>query len=72
MSKLAEADIDDMLSTLIQISPPATVSIVTILGLTLHEWVYVATFAYTIVAIVTLIKKHWINKDEKDDEDKRR
>nr|DAG16836.1 MAG TPA: holin [Caudoviricetes sp.] len=58
-----DLDIDEMISTLIQASPPVTVSVITILGLTLHEWVYVATIIYTIVAIATLIKKHWLNKD---------
>jgi hypothetical protein len=58
-----DLDIDEMISTIIQASPPVTVSVITILGLTLHEWVYVATIVYTIVAIATLIKKHWLNKD---------
>ncbi len=58
-----DLDIDEMISTIIQASPPVTVSVITILGLTLHEWVYVATIIYTIVAIATLIKKHWLNKD---------
>lgn len=62
---LAEVDINEMLSTLIQVSPPVTVSVITILGLTLHEWVYVATILYTLIAIITLIKKHWIDKDDK-------
>lgn len=58
-----DLDIDEMISAIIQASPPVTVSVITILGLTLHEWVYVATIIYTIVAIATLIKKHWLNKD---------
>lgn len=61
---LTEADIDEMVSSIIQISPPVTVSVITVLGLTLHEWVYVVTILYTLIAIVTLIKKHWIDKDD--------
>lgn len=52
------------LEHIIQFSPPVAVSVVTILGLSLQEWVYIATIIYTILGIITLIKKHWIKKDE--------
>ena len=42
--------------------PPVAVSSFTLLGLTLHEWIYVVTIIYTVIAIVVLIKKTFFPK----------
>lgn len=47
----------NMRDEVIKMTPPAVISGVTIMGLPLHEWVYVMTIVYTIVGIVCLIKK---------------
>ena len=65
-------DKDATISNLVQLSPPVVVSSVTILGVSLHDWVYVATIIYTIVGIATLIKKHWWNTDNETEDDSRR
>ena len=50
-------------------TPPAVVSGVTIMGLPLHEWVYVMTIVYTIVGIVCLIKKTFFTHNKNNDEE---
>ena len=55
--------LDDVISALVKASPSLTVTGMTILGITLHQWVYVATILYTLVAIATLIKRFWMKKD---------
>lgn len=36
------------------------------MGLTLHDWTYVFTIIYTLLGIITLVKKHWLGgKDDR-------
>lgn len=42
-------------------SPPIAVTGVTFLGVALSDWVYIGTIVYTIVGIITMIKKHWVD-----------
>lgn len=57
-------------------TPPVFVSGLTLFGVQLHDWVYLATLLYTFIAIVTIIRKNWItnntakNISNKDDNDK--
>lgn len=46
---------------LINMSPPIAVTGVTVLGVALSDWVYIGTIVYTIVGIITMIKKHWVD-----------
>lgn len=46
---------------IINMSPPIAVTGVTILGVTLSDWVYIGTIVYTIVGIITMIKKNWVD-----------
>lgn len=46
---------------IINISPPIAVTGVTFLGVALSDWVYIGTIVYTIVGIITMIKKHWVD-----------
>lgn len=46
---------------IINMSPPIAVTGVTILGVTLSDWVYIGTIVYTIVGIITMIKKYWVD-----------
>lgn len=46
---------------LICLSPPLAVTGVTVLGVALSDWVYIGTIVYTIVGIITMIKKHWVD-----------
>ena len=45
----------------INMSPPIAVTGVTVLGVALSDWVYIGTIVYTIVGILTMIKKHWVD-----------
>lgn len=45
---------------IINMSPPIAVTGVTFLGVALSDWVYIGTIVYTIVGILTMIKKHWV------------
>ena len=45
----------------ISMSPPIAVTGVTVLGVALSDWVYIGTLVYTIVGIITMIKKHWVD-----------
>lgn len=56
--------LEDVISALVKASPSLTVTGMTILGITLHQWVYVVTILYTLVAIATLIKRFWMKKDD--------
>lgn len=47
--------------TTISMSPPIAVTGVTVLGVALSDWVYIGTIVYTIVGILTMIKKHWVD-----------
>lgn len=49
-------------------TPPAVISGVTIMGLPLHEWVYVMTIIYTIVGIICLVKKTFFPNNNKNGE----
>ena len=46
---------------IISMSPPIAVTGVTFLGVALSDWVYIGTIVYTIVGIITMIKKHWVD-----------
>ena len=46
---------------IINMSPPIAVTGVTVLGVALSDWVYIGTIVYTIVGIITMIKKHWVD-----------
>lgn len=52
---------DGIVNSIIQMSPPVAVSGITMFGISMHDWVYVATLIYTVVGIATLIKKHWLS-----------
>lgn len=64
---------DDNLDTATSLIPeflkiclPLTISGATLMGLTLHDWTYVFTIIYTLLGIVTLVKKHWLGgKDDR-------
>ena len=45
----------------ISMSPPIAVTGVTFLGVALSDWVYIGTIVYTIVGIITMIKKYWVD-----------
>lgn len=46
---------------IINMSLPIAVTGVTVLGVALSDWVYIGTIVYTIVGIITMIKKHWVD-----------
>ena len=46
---------------IINMSPPIAITGVTVLGVALSDWVYIGTIVYTIVGIITMIKKHWVD-----------
>ena len=46
---------------ILNMSPPIAVTGVTFLGVALSDWVYIGTIVYTIVGIITMIKKHWVD-----------
>lgn len=46
---------------IINMSPPIAVTGVTVLGVALSDWVYIGTIVYSIVGILTMIKKHWVD-----------
>lgn len=46
---------------IINMSPPIAVTGVTVLGVALSDWVYIGTIVYTIVGIITMIKKYWVD-----------
>jgi hypothetical protein len=46
---------------IINMSPPIAVTGVTFLGVALSDWVYIGTLVYTIVGIITMIKKYWVD-----------
>lgn len=50
-----------ILKDIINMSPPLAVTGVTVLGVALSDWVYIGTIVYTIVGIITMIKKHWVD-----------
>lgn len=54
-------DNEKILEGIVSVSPPTVVSCTTLLGIPLSDWVYISTIIYTIVGIITLIKKHWID-----------
>lgn len=54
-------DEGDIAKDIINMSPPIAVTGVTFLGVALSDWVYIGTIVYTIVGIITMIKKHWVD-----------
>lgn len=60
----AESTVEDegvISKDIINMSPPIAVTGVTILGVALSDWVYIGTIVYTIVGIITMIKKYWVD-----------
>lgn len=55
-----EEDGDSIAKDIINMSPPIAVTGVTVLGVALSDWVYIGTIVYTIVGIMTIIKKYWV------------
>ena len=47
----------------IKIIPPAGVTVTTIYGITLADWVYIATFIYIIIQIVILLLRTFSKRD---------
>lgn len=58
---LDDEDVKKIAEAVLQASPPTVVSCTTLLGISLSEWVYIATIIYTLIGVLTLIKKHWID-----------
>lgn len=59
-----EPTVDDggsIAKDIINISPPIAVTGATFLGVALSDWVYIGTIVYTIVGIITIIKKYWVD-----------
>lgn len=59
-----EATVEDggsRVKDIISMSPPIAVTGVTVLGVALSDWVYIGTIVYTIVGIITMIKKYWVD-----------
>lgn len=54
-------DVGSPVKDIINMSPPIAVTGVTFLGVALSDWVYIGTIVYTIVGILTMIKKHWVD-----------
>ena len=54
-------DGESIVKDIINMSPPIAVTGVTVLGVALSDWVYIGTIVYTIVGIITMIKKHWVD-----------
>lgn len=52
----------DLMLDIAPATPPVFVSGLTLFGVQLHDWVYLATLLYTFIAIVTLIRKNWLTK----------
>lgn len=48
------------LEEIAQLAPPLIISNASLWGLPLSDWVYVFTILYSIVGIVSLLKKYWI------------
>ena len=58
---LKDEDNEKILEGLVSVSPPTVVSCTTLLGIPLSDWVYISTIIYTLVGILTLIKRYWID-----------
>lgn len=59
-----ESTVEDegsIVNDIISMSPPLAITGVTVLGVALSDWVYIGTLVYTIVGIITMIKKHWVD-----------
>ena len=54
-------DRGSIVKDIINMSPPIAVTGVTFLGIALSDWVYIGAIVYTIVGIITMIKKHWVD-----------
>lgn len=61
MLVLDDEDVKKIADGVLQSSPPAVVSSCTLLGFPLSDWVYVATIIYTIVGILSIIKRYWVD-----------
>lgn len=59
---MQETTLSQAASEVAKVSPPIAVSAATFFGLTLQEWVYVATLVYTILQIFYLIKDKYGKK----------
>lgn len=54
-------DGESRVKDIISLSPPIAITGVTVLGVALSDWVYIGTIVYTIVGIMTMIKKYWVD-----------
>lgn len=61
MLVLDDEDVKKIADGVLQSSPPAVVSSCTLLGFPLSDWVYIATIVYTIVGILSIIKRYWVD-----------
>ena len=59
----------DVVDVALPITPPVAITGLTVLGVSMSDWVYIATIIYTLVGTATIIKNHWFTKDKKDDKD---
>lgn len=58
---LSDEEAKKIAEEILQFTPPTVVSCTTLFGLPLSEWVYLVTILYTMVGILTVIKRHWID-----------
>lgn len=61
MLVIDDEDVKKIAGGVLQSSPPAVVSSCTLLGFPLSDWVYIATIIYTIVGILSIIKRYWVD-----------
>ena len=61
MLVIDDEDVKKIAEGILQSSPPAVVSSCTLLGFPLSDWVYIATIIYTIVGILSIIKRYWVD-----------
>lgn len=61
MLVIDDEDVKKIAEGVLQSSPPAVVSSCTLLGFPLSDWVYIATIIYTIVGILSIIKRYWVD-----------
>ena len=67
---MALTPIDDgIIEAVAKSTPPITVSVLGV-GITIHEWVYIATFVYVVLQIVIIVPKVFRTMFKKKDEAK--
>lgn len=53
------SNLDSVVAEAVKAAPPLAVTAATFMGLTLQEWVYVATLVYTLMQLYFLIKDRY-------------